>query len=285
MNIASLLDRASKSMIDSRHPLASLLRWPRWLIACAVGRPKMARFATGGLRMELIPRLKAFGSTAIFIRRDEYEPELLAVKRVIRPGSTVIDIGGSYGIFSLFMAHFAGPEGRVFTFEPGRFSFGRLTRNIALNRMEQRILIHNLAASDTAQLLMLSHFADSPVNFSVGALVDGVEAEQVKAERVDAIVPKGRWADVTFIKIDVEGYEKSALEGARGIIETAHPVVMFEVSDAALARQDMTASDMFAFMASLGYRMWLLDAQKRFVPTETPQEGNIFAAIGDLSKL
>ncbi len=272
-------------MIDSRHPLASLSRWPRWLIACALGRPKMARFATGGLRMELVPRLKAFGSTAIFIRRDEYEPELLAVKRLIRPGSTVIDIGGSYGIFSLFMAHFTGQEGRVFTFEPGRFSFGRLTRNIALNGMEQRILTHNVAASDAAQVLMLSHFADSPVNFAVGALVDGVEAEQVKAERVDAAVPAERWDDVSFIKIDVEGYEKSALEGARGIIEASHPAVMFEVSDAALARQGMTSADMFAFMASFGYRMWLLDSEKRFVLIDQPQEGNIFAATGDLSKL
>lgn len=283
MRISGLIDRASKSMIDKRHPLRSLARWPRWLVACQIGKPVVAKFATGGIRMRLTPKLHSFGSTALFIRRDEYEPELLALSRLIEPGSTVLDIGGSYGVFTLFMAHFVGTGGKVYSFEPGYFSFSQISANIALNGFDGRIALHNVAASNQPAKLRLLHHGDSPVNFSIGSVDEGVAFEEVSAERVDALVPSGSWPRVSFIKIDVEGFEATALEGARGILESAHPTIMFEVSEAALARQDMTTAEMFQYLATFGYSFWMLDANKVFVRTTKAQEGNVFASIRDLS--
>ena len=283
MRISGLIDRASKSMIDTRHPLRSLARWPRWLVACQIGKPVVARFATGGIRMRLAPKLHSFGSTALFIRRDEYEPELLALRRLIKPGDTVLDIGGSYGVFTLFMAHFVGADGRVYSFEPGHFSFSQISSNIALNGFDARIALHNVAASNQPGKLRLLHHGDSPVNFSIGSVNEGVESEEVAAERVDSLVPAQSWPAVSFIKIDVEGFEAVALEGARGILELAHPTIMFEVSEAALARQGMTMDDMFQYLAAYGYSFWMLDANKAFVRTGKAQEGNVFASVHDLS--
>ena len=58
---------------------------------------------------------------------------------------------------------------------------------------------------------------------------------------------------------------------------------MFEVSEAALARQDMTTAEMFQYLATFGYSFWMLDANKVFVRTTKAQEGNVFASIRDLS--
>ena len=119
MNFAAWKRRFWQNAIDPQHPLASMARWPRWLLACAIKRPTVARFATGGLKMQLVPKLHSFGSTSIYIKRYFYEPELLAIRHLISPGSVVLDIGGSFGIFALFMAHYVGPKGRVHSFEPG----------------------------------------------------------------------------------------------------------------------------------------------------------------------
>lgn len=281
MNLAAWKRRFWQNAIDPQHPLASMARWPRWLLACAIKRPTVARFATGGLKMQLVPKLHSFGSTSIYIKRDYYEPELLGVGRLIQPGSVVLDIGGSFGIFALFMAHYAGPDGKVHSFEPGRFSFEQITANVALNRFENRITVHWVAASDKPAVLQLFHIGDAPVTFSVGGGA-GIAAEEVPAVRVAEQIPAEDAAQVSFIKIDVEGYEIAALEGARPILEANHPAIMFEVSADALARQGQTPADVFAFLSSFGYRFWILE-KGRFVPQNGPCEGNVFAAIEDLS--
>lgn len=281
MNFQGWQRRFWQNAIDSQRPIASLARWPAWLLACAIRRPTVARFATGGLKMRLIPKLHSFGSTSIYIKRDHYEPELLAVGRLIVPGSVVLDIGGSFGIFALFMAHFTGRNGKVHSFEPGRFSFEQITANVALNGLEDRITVHRAAASDQTATLQLSHIGDAPVTFSVGR-VQGAAAEEVPAARVAEAIPAADVQRVSFIKIDVEGYEIAALEGARPILEARHPAIMFEVSSDALARQGQTAADIFAYLGNYGYRFWLLEGGK-FVPQASPCDGNVFAATEDLA--
>ncbi|MFM5953548.1 MAG: FkbM family methyltransferase [Novosphingobium sp.] len=281
MNLAAWRRRFWQNAIDPDRPLSSLARWPAWLLACAVGRPTVARFSTGGLKMQLVPRLHSFGSTSIFIKRDYYEPELLAVGRLIERGSVVLDIGGSFGIFALFMAHFTGPNGLVHSFEPGSFSHQQILANVALNAVGKRITVHRAAASDRPDRLRLFHVGNAPVTFSVGGGA-GIEAEEVPAVRIaDALAPEDA-ARVGFIKIDVEGYEIAALEGARPILEARHPPIMFEVSADALARQGQTPDDVFAYLGAYGYRFWVLEGG-RFRSQDAPCEGNIFAAVQDLS--
>ncbi|MFM5924089.1 MAG: FkbM family methyltransferase [Novosphingobium sp.] len=281
MGIAFWWRRFLKHGVDPQAPLHSLLRAPRWLLACALGMPQVVHFQTGGLKMRLAPKLRNFGSTSIYMKRDHYEPELLAVERLIEAGSVVLDIGGSFGIFSLFMAHFAGPTGRVHTFEPGQFSFVQLQGNVAMNTISDRIVLHNAAASDRPAMLQLFHIGDAPVTFSVGG-ADGIAAEEVPAVRIADHLPAADAARVSFIKIDVEGYEIAALEGARPILEGRKPAIMFEVSVDALRRQDQTPADVFAYLAAFGYSFWMLK-DGRFVAQDEPCEGNVFAAARDLS--
>lgn len=283
MSLAKLVRHFGNSAIDRQHPLRSAARWPRWLYACARGRPVTARFATGGLRMTLVPRLHSFGTTSIWVKRDRYEPELLAVGRLIAPGDVVLDIGASFGIFTCFMAHFAGPDGRVHAFEPGAFSFGQLSRNVALNRFQHRVVLHNAAAADRPARLALFQYAGSPVNFSLGGSGGkGVASEPVAAVRVDQAVPAADAARVAFIKIDVEGFEVAALEGARAILKARRPTIMFEVSAPALARSGQTPDGLFAFLAGFGYAFWSLE-DGRFVPHHGGSHYNVFASVEDLA--
>lgn len=284
MSIAGFRRRLFQNALDTQHPIRSLLRWPYWLMKCRAGKPVTVWFKTGDIRMSLVPRLHSFGTTSIFIKRDSYEPELLAIRPLVKPDSVALDIGGSFGIFTLFMAYYVGSEGRIHTFEPGRFSFDQLKANVALNPKLDNITLHNLAATDAPATLTLFHIGDSPVNFSIGASVESPDAEQVQASRVDTTVPAEHQPRISFIKIDVEGYEMAALEGARKIIELTHPVIMFEVAASALARQSKTPADIYAYLASYGYRFWTFE-NGGFRPVTGTPEGNIFASITDLEAI
>ena len=51
----------------------------------------------------------------------------------IRPGATVIDVGGNIGMFALYAAEKAGAEGRVFALEPIPRTFAALRENVICN--------------------------------------------------------------------------------------------------------------------------------------------------------
>ena len=51
----------------------------------------------------------------------------------IRPGATVIDVGGNIGMFALYAAEKAGAEGRVFALEPIPRTFAALRENVIRN--------------------------------------------------------------------------------------------------------------------------------------------------------
>jgi FkbM family methyltransferase len=230
--------------------------------------------------MRLTPRLKNFGSTSIYIKRDHYEPELLAIRHFISEGDVVLDIGASFGIYSLFMSTYVGSTGTVYAFEPGAFSYSQLTFNIALNRRSKRINSHNVAASDRAHVAHLYHIANSPVNFSLGR-AEGIKYEDVRADRVDAVVRSEDQSRVRFIKIDVEGYERTALEGARKIIDEARPVIMFEVSTSALQRRNLKPESIYEFISSFGYEFYMFNRQQQFERVLNTPDGNIFAIPAD----
>lgn len=68
------------------------------------------------------------------LRAGQRETGALSVWRsLLRPGATVVDVGGYLGVFSLAAARIVGSSGKVFALEPDPRSVPHLRRNVALN--------------------------------------------------------------------------------------------------------------------------------------------------------
>lgn len=88
-------------------------------------------------------------------------------------------------------------------------------------------------------------------DFSIVPLDDIVRDKAIKA--------------IFLIKLDVEGHEVKALQGARNVIAHHKPHIMIEVSDRQLARQGHSKSDIYRFMQSMGYEeVWSGDLDVLF---------------------
>lgn len=171
-------------------------------------------------------------------------PEPLDIS--VRPGDVVIDGGGCWGESALHFAHLSGPEGRVetFEFEPGNLE--RLRRNLELNpKLAARIGVNERALWHTADEHM-SFRADGPATRLDGASEDGALTGSI-----DALVGSGKIDRVDFIKLDIEGSELSALEGAADTLRRFRP----RLAIAAYHREDDLLM-LPGFLASLelGYR-------------------------------
>ena len=55
------------------------------------------------------------------------------VKRIVRNGDIVVDIGAHIGYYTLIFARLVGPKGKVFAFEPEPNNFNLLIKNIKIN--------------------------------------------------------------------------------------------------------------------------------------------------------
>jgi tRNA G37 N-methylase Trm5 len=71
-----------------------------------------------------------------------------AVVKLLRPGSTFIDVGANVGDFSLLAASVVGDGGKVLCFEPEPRNCYWLKRSIGLNRYEN-VTVFELALSDS----------------------------------------------------------------------------------------------------------------------------------------
>ena len=67
-------------------------------------------------------------------QEDWFEDEIGFVRKLLKPGMHTVDIGASYGSYSLMMAKVVGPNGKVWSFEPTSGSAAFLEESVKQNQ-------------------------------------------------------------------------------------------------------------------------------------------------------
>lgn len=167
---------------------------------------------------------------------ETYEPLTYEfLRRSVKPGSLCLDIGAHVGIYALSLARWAGPNGKVFAFEPSPETRAVLESNIHRNRFDDRIGVIPKGVSDRQS--DATFFAADLAGFSrLGEpnpeRLESHKSFNVSLTTIDAFCAE-RNIRPNWILIDIEGYEVAALKGARqtvasgrgklGIVVEMHP--------------------------------------------------------------
>jgi FkbM family methyltransferase len=178
--------------------------------------------------------------------------EVQHVKGFIRPGSVVLDVGASIGLWTVQLGRVAASrDARLWAFEPNPANTSWLRRNVALNDLSETVTVCEMGLGDRSESSALSH---TEHGLGSGAVtVDGEEGIPITLARLDDIdLP----APVSFIKIDVEGYEPAFLRGAGELIGRDRPVIFGEFS---LAWLRARGEDLRAALADLDYEITALE--------------------------
>lgn len=199
-------------------------------------------------------------------RRSACEPEVAHLMfRVLREGDWVVDGGANIGFFSLLMARLVGPTGRVLAFEPGPNNIEKLRENIALNKLEHVEVIERALWS----------WDKSEAPFYLAA--DSGEHAMIKSDvtiskiSVSTVKLSGYCRDhkLRLIKLDLEGAEQRALEGAHSHLGRKVPFVVCELNGPALRRMEDSQASLRKLMRGFGYEMFVLHADGR-LPSLVP---------------
>lgn len=121
------------------------------------------------------------------------------------------DIGANLGHYSLIVS---GVKNCIsHAFEPIPETFLQLERQVALNKLNDKIAIHNLGLSDKKSELFFST-KKGTMNHIV--LKESNNVIKIPVTTIDDFCIK---VQPTIIKIDVEGYEKFVLDGALNTLQ------------------------------------------------------------------
>lgn len=170
-----------------------------------------------------------------------------AFEQVIKPQMVVYDIGANVGFYSILAAHLAGAQGKVYAFEPLNRNVGFIRRHAILNRMEN-IEVFEAAVSDQSG----EAFFDLGVSIATGHLSE-TGSVKVPVVRLDDLVSAGDILPAEIMKVDVEGAEYAALQGAQKMIEAHRPTIFLDTHGREV--HDLTIK----LLASYGYQFEILD--------------------------
>jgi FkbM family methyltransferase len=220
-------------------------------------------------------------------QRKAWEPEVVPVfQKYIKAGSGVADIGAYNGVHTVRFANLVGPTGHVYAFEPNPSSFDMLKANIALNHLGDRVVTYPYGLAEkasTAKLVTTDSHNQGATNACSEDDVrehrrdcDQASHGETSMIRVDDDVAKWFPTRVSFVKIDVEGYENRVLSGAKAWLARDRPVIWIEIWPDPVRQKfkmALTVADTIALIQSLGYRLEFLMQPWNYLFVPTTAEG------------
>jgi len=166
---------------------------------------------------------------------------------LVKPGTTVIDVGANVGFYTRRFAEWVRPGGEVIAIEPEDMNFTTLKRAMG-KRGLVNVLPLQAVAAEQAGRLRLEKNPFHPADHRIGD--NGVEVEAVT---IDGVLGERAWPSVSLIKIDVQGAEERVLKGATETLQRLRPAVFMEVDDSALRTMGSSAEAVLNFMFSCRY--------------------------------
>jgi FkbM family methyltransferase len=178
----------------------------------------------------------------------EFEQQVM-MRRLIREGDVVFDIGANIGLHSVFFSTLVGPKGRVYAFEANSELYPVLRRTIAeLGNCE--LLEFGLSDADVTGSL---HVPENREMASLGNWTEmDVSQRPCTLRTLDGALASGLVTAPDFVKCDIEGAEILMLRGGRDLFASpGAPIVLAEANGMAARALGYSSAEIPQFLAAL----------------------------------
>lgn len=196
--------------------------------------------------------------TAHFFNDTEFFREYYAL--VLGKNQDVIDLGFNIGIQAELLLTLT--SGKVFGFEASRRIYEYASKRFG---DQDRVQLFNVAVADrsgTAEFIDTDHWGAGSLKHTAGmdhcGVGDGFLRTEVELARLDDLLPNED--NIGLIKLDIEGAELSAMEGARDLIRRNRPWMVMEYCHNALSfefrGQPINARTLYDYAREIDYKVY-----------------------------
>jgi len=142
--------------------------------------------------------------------------EKTVMKKIIKKGMVVFDVGANIGHYTLILANLTGKNGKVYAFEPDPENYRLLIRNIKVNKYNNVVPVQKAVLNKGGKIKFFIS-EEHRGNSTIYDLGKGSKVISVNSLTLDKFVKGKIVPDV--VKIDVEGAEFLAIQGMDKIIK------------------------------------------------------------------
>lgn len=174
----------------------------------------------------------------------------------------VLDVGANSGQYATGLRD-AGFKGRIISFEPLSAAFSILETKASMDSLWD---CHRYALGDADQIISINVAGNAGHSSSVLPMLKShqdafppanyIGTEEVPIHRLDSVAPEIlQPSDVTFLKIDVQGFEKQVLAGSKSTVNDRCVGMQLELSFLPLYEGGMLIREAFDLVYSLGFTL------------------------------
>jgi FkbM family methyltransferase len=152
-------------------------------------------------------------------------PVVRVMCSLINPGSVAYDLGANYGMHTLLFTRLVGRSGHVYSFEPNPEVFAALENQLRLNDITTATPVCKAISAKSGEASF-----DVAHHRGAGHLTSSGEGGcKVQVTSIDDFVFGCKERPPAFLKIDIEGGESGALEGACKVLSQYRPTMVVEL--------------------------------------------------------
>ena len=175
-------------------------------------------------------------------------------KKYIKENSVVIDAGANYGQLSILFSK-VKPGVKVYAFEAYKYISQILLKNVKINNANVKVYNcilsdenkKNLIISD-AILKEFNNYGSNSVELETdenqGNLIDSIKIDDLDIQE-----------KISFMKIDVQGYDLKVLKGAKKTIMKNKMPIIIEYSEEFENKFDYNFSDFLKILKEINYKI------------------------------
>lgn len=209
--------------------------------------------------------LRSFEKVAFF--SGEYDRGVIQrLASVLRPGSTVLDVGANVGFYTIALGRKLkqlSNHTKLWAFEPVKSNFDRLVDLVSLNELSNVVQPINVALGNQNGDIQL-HLADHQNQATTGNAVwlkGGMVSTIVptcsaQIMTLDAFVQNHQIANCDLIKVDIEGAELEFLRGGANFINKSRPIIYSEFNQHWAHEFGYSFTDLAAYISSWEYKLY-----------------------------
>jgi FkbM family methyltransferase len=194
--------------------------------------------------------LRSGVSRGIFAK-GEFDPNVFEpLRSALKPGGTFLDVGSNVGFYSILAVDIVGVTGAIHAFEVDERPLRCLRKTIAHEQLGN-FHLHEMAVGHRDGEVGLEMREDS----GNSGVVESGGGRQVKMTKLDTWWRATGAKNIQAIKLDIEGAELLALQGAREMLRAERPLLVCEADEALQKRFDYGPRQLVDEFATLGYRV------------------------------
>lgn len=226
MKSLKIIRRAiNNNPLTKNNKLAAWRRFVKWQIISRVyPNGIVVPYVEGS---KLLVKKSMHGATgSIYLGLQEFE-DMIFMLHFLKPDDTFMDIGANIGSYTILAG--AVSKAKVICFEPIPQTYKSLLLNIQLNQLEDHVKAINKGLGEKNDRLKFTNSFDT-VNHVIteNGTADFVEVEVIT---LNDFMKNGNVDIPSIIKIDVEGFEMSVLNGAENLLQNnALKVLIVEIN-------------------------------------------------------